>query len=772
MAAAINPARATSRAGDMQIFFENVEAVRDFLGLERPFSRCHAFAPYALNSPHCSRPTNRAGRSKVSRLLANLTMTAIPSRTAAELLEQLSRCSVCGITGWHQNKAKDVYVEWVERLWIKFLHAHSLSQADVALTSSAAVLGFGVPGCWETAVSSAHGERLRASMEARAWRERGAGQPQEPAQRERGRQAVERRDYERPDRGGRDRERHERERREAAQHREVERLRLERREEVRESRQPETQLGDSRQQEVGRREAQRREVEQRGNTRGSEVTQDENVWQLDENPRLENRRRNGLLAHRPTISVYRDQENETYLSGTQAGPSNGPFEAIRHAGRTPLAPLSSNTRVQTGRTHWKCQIVTSPARTGYVVNRSFAENNESSREVGVGNDSSPETTSGEDTPGEDDHLTEANETEGEASETDGNNSDDESEDNNGGDDGDSNSDADDDGNGHERAGNDGLESLDEGRDREPSEDQSDAYWTPATESDIESSAGEQGLSAQGADDDEAFQPANRVSNDVQLEEMVNNLMSIRLDDEASPNSSFQLYPQQIPTRQLHELRQKIHDSVREKSRWPGYIYGYRRMGRPSHIKIGMVFRNPNEQDRPLDQHTHPVDKRLARWSQTCGYVVEEVFRAYMPCAVSRIESLVHQHLRAYRRVELGCACSPPARFEGDPRQRTHDEWFEIAEPEARAVVALWQRFSQSEPYDSFGRLKDTWCLRVEPNAGSQGGHGPSQNPHAGNAGTAAEGVVATAEESAISRWVIWFLGDAPRLDAGGISLAS
>lgn len=106
--------------------FRSTGALRAVIGLTPPYSNCLAYAPRARNAPHCARPVNRARAASVDSLLAKFQETRIPSMAAENLLETLSTHAVCGITGWHRNKAAEVYFSWQHDLWDECLRVNGL----------------------------------------------------------------------------------------------------------------------------------------------------------------------------------------------------------------------------------------------------------------------------------------------------------------------------------------------------------------------------------------------------------------------------------------------------------------------------------------------------------------------------------------------------------------------------------------------------------------------------------------------------------------------
>lgn len=159
-------------------------------------------------------------------------------------------------------------------------------------------------------------------------------------------------------------------------------------------------------------------------------------------------------------------------------------------------------------------------------------------------------------------------------------------------------------------------------------------------------------------------------------------------------------------------------TVSQHRRYTGVLYGFARPAAPGMLKIGVV-KDRVVAGRPF---ADPVDHRLATWQAQCGHRVIEVFRKPIACnAAERIERLVHQALREYRRVE-DPPCRPCERRKTASKARTgggrcsggqHNEWFEVDVETALHVVDLWAIFAERQPYDRFGKLLDFWSARVE-----------------------------------------------------------
>lgn len=197
------------------------------------------------------------------------------------------------------------------------------------------------------------------------------------------------------------------------------------------------------------------------------------------------------------------------------------------------------------------------------------------------------------------------------------------------------------------------------------------------------------------------------------------ILSPRPPASASPPAGFRIYPQAPnPTSQLKELLNLMTQTVSQHRRYTGVLYGFARPSAPGMLKIGVV------KDRVVARwpFADPVDHRLATWQAQCGHSVIEVFRKPIACnAAERIERLVHQALREYRRVE-DPPCRPCERRKTASKARTgggrcsggqHNEWFEVDVETALHAVDLWAIFAERQPYDRFGKLLDFWSTRVE-----------------------------------------------------------
>lgn len=152
-------------------------------------------------------------------------------------------------------------------------------------------------------------------------------------------------------------------------------------------------------------------------------------------------------------------------------------------------------------------------------------------------------------------------------------------------------------------------------------------------------------------------------------------------------SEFRKYKQISPTENLVTMLKSICIKRSDNTPMPGYIYAFSRPGLPGFLKIGYA----------LD-----ADKRLGFW-KGCNANLTEQLRVYMPCAVHRMESLIHGTLREHRRIETHCnRCF-----------HQHQEWFEVDIATVKKTVGTWEKFSEQKPYDDFGSLDDFWARKVK-----------------------------------------------------------
>ena len=137
------------------------------------FERCLANGENGRNEARCTRSTHSRLRHKVQPLVDKLDDVLFPTTEASHLPKQLARRAVCGITGWHQNKASEVSDTWEKSLL-------ALKFKDNAYGKTIGV-GAGVPdlgeprGCKDTADRNLMGRNEGASRRREATEKKEAG---------------------------------------------------------------------------------------------------------------------------------------------------------------------------------------------------------------------------------------------------------------------------------------------------------------------------------------------------------------------------------------------------------------------------------------------------------------------------------------------------------------------------------------------------------------------------------------------------------------------
>ncbi|KAF5721458.1 hypothetical protein FMUND_3586 [Fusarium mundagurra] len=144
---------------------------------------------------------------------------------------------------------------------------------------------------------------------------------------------------------------------------------------------------------------------------------------------------------------------------------------------------------------------------------------------------------------------------------------------------------------------------------------------------------------------------------------------------------------------VHAIMNLLAKSVTRSWLEPGYIYCFAERSKPGFLKIGYV-------KSPGFGESDEVERRLKEWKRDCKYDLDFKFKVFMPCAVARIEALIHQTLH---RQKKKASCPNKA------CQKKHKEWFQIKEDEARRVIDIWQQFSELNPYDDKGELEEHWA---------------------------------------------------------------
>lgn len=94
-----------------------------------------------------------------------------------------------------------------------------------------------------------------------------------------------------------------------------------------------------------------------------------------------------------------------------------------------------------------------------------------------------------------------------------------------------------------------------------------------------------------------------------------------------------------------------------------------------------------------------VQERILYWRRTCKHEINLKFLIFMPCAVAKMEKLIHRTLHIEHRF---AKCPAPK------CNRRHQEWFETSVEEALRVTKVWQEFSKLKPYEDSGELNRKW----------------------------------------------------------------
>jgi hypothetical protein len=176
-------------------------------------------------------------------------------------------------------------------------------------------------------------------------------------------------------------------------------------------------------------------------------------------------------------------------------------------------------------------------------------------------------------------------------------------------------------------------------------------------------------------------------------------LDAKSDEETAACSPFQPMKFTLKRKQhIRKILKRMAKPVEEDGRNPGWVYGFTDPSAPGHIKIGYSKKS--------------AERRIQEWIRTCGHKELNIeFKAKMPCAVQKMEGLIHLTLH----MEGEYAWCPSKKC-----KKTHKEWFEISHKEAWSVVKTWQKFSMLMPYTKSGILDNIWAdivagaLRGEP----------------------------------------------------------
>ena len=161
-----------------------------------------------------------------------------------------------------------------------------------------------------------------------------------------------------------------------------------------------------------------------------------------------------------------------------------------------------------------------------------------------------------------------------------------------------------------------------------------------------------------------------------------------------------------------ELIKFLREIVSDNNHRHGYVYCFADKASPGYLKIGSATL-PKERDFVTHPISHPPESDDYLWTRlrnqitTCNFELELKFVVFMPCAVVRMEQLIHRTLiKEKRYVESG-------NCRGLACKRRHREWFETTVDEALDIVKKWGAFSRLIPYVENGRPEKLWSDYAE-----------------------------------------------------------
>lgn len=634
------------------------------LGIHDRFENCIAYAPYGKYAPHCSRNINRANMQRRPGLLAELLQANIPSSQARTLLKEISHYVVCGITGWHQPESDKIFKEWCKKLWLNYLRAHGLDP-ELCLSSPETMSR----RSWRLGLLTArieHDAQLAILAGSSASDSETESEDQTDASSDSDDGGD---DDDDGDNGGDD------------------------------GSDDGDNADDTTSDGTDDPDSDLVILTPRSNTPNSEHGDD-----------LASTASSRTLDHSPSyyqnMSARSSRVNSDHNSSASSSSSSTVNRTTQQAGPT-VVSVSRSSKCAVQESSTRLQVYRDPlpppqppkqkhqasagtsGSTKITSTTSLPTDTRRAlgtleRNIDIGSqDRAPKTQPGPSRPRRDtQHVATAKQ---------------------------------------QRAGGD---------DREALSDQAEPFHQSVIErfegvGNYDNTIRQQkrrpcsrcrGCGYRIVDDG----PLATEEDILQMLSQFDVIEKEQDEDSMSSKSSlsptkkgFRIYnPQLTPRGNMKSIFNTILQHSGPRNRAPGYIYAFTRPSLPGFLKIGYT----NAVHHPDRPYPDPVDSRLARWASDCGHPVVEAFRAYMPCAAERMESLIHQTLREYRRVEdPGCRpCQRRRRGGGEGSGGgAHDEWFEVDVEVAQRVVSLWALFSAQRPYDSFGRPVGFWAQRVE-----------------------------------------------------------
>ena len=164
----------------------------------------------------------------------------------------------------------------------------------------------------------------------------------------------------------------------------------------------------------------------------------------------------------------------------------------------------------------------------------------------------------------------------------------------------------------------------------------------------------------------------------------------------------------IPTAlKSFELIKFLRGIVSDNDHNGGFVYCFADKASPGYLKIGSA-RLRNQRNLVTHPVSDPPERdedvwaRLKKHVSTCDFELELKFVVFMPCAVVRMERLIHRTLLKEKRYIESGNCR---RFSC---KKKHVEWFETTVDEAWDVVSKWGAFSRLNPYIENGSLEKLW----------------------------------------------------------------
>ncbi|KAL9113152.1 MAG: hypothetical protein Q9227_002764 [Pyrenula ochraceoflavens] len=141
----------------------------------------------------------------------------------------------------------------------------------------------------------------------------------------------------------------------------------------------------------------------------------------------------------------------------------------------------------------------------------------------------------------------------------------------------------------------------------------------------------------------------------------------------------------------HNVTKVLRKCLKGKELDCGYVYAFTRPSSPGFIKIGYT--------------AGPVRARMERFSTTCGYEPDNVWSTGLVGNAYRIEKVVHEVLRDWRREEIFCKDNAQCHVK-------HREWFEMPFEDAVTVIEKWAEAVANSGIYMDGQVQPEFALRT------------------------------------------------------------